>query len=95
MDATTIRRDNAAEGKKLALQLALARKRLVAELASDDVSAAEVESAFERNERRFDNARVRSFVSILVERSVREEVRRGQQSKDGGNRETAGAHNTP
>lgn len=64
---TTSRR----EDKQLAAQLADARTRLVTELQTADRRAEAIEEQFEHVVHRFADARVQSFVPILVERSVR------------------------
>jgi hypothetical protein len=79
MTATTIhgaRQD--AERRQLAEQLEAVRARLIAEFSHGRTSDDTVNDMFERISNRFDNARVRTFVPILVERAVRAEFGREQ-----------------
>jgi hypothetical protein len=52
-------------------QIAAARDRVLDDFAWPDRPADEVNAAFDLELRRFENARIQSFVSILVERAVR------------------------
>jgi hypothetical protein len=59
------------EDRQLAAQLADARTRLVTELQTADRMPEAIEVQFEHAVHRFADARIQSFVPILVERSVR------------------------
>jgi hypothetical protein len=69
------------EDRQCEQQLAAARSRLVADLAEGGAAADIVTDSFERNSRRFADARVRSFVPILVERAVRAELADGRAAR--------------
>jgi hypothetical protein len=66
----------ASADRQIAQQLQAARFRLMIELARGTTPAREVSTTFERVAQRFANARVRSFLPILVERAVRAEFGR-------------------
>lgn len=66
----------AAADRQVAQQLQAARFRLMIDLARGTTPAREVNRTFEQVSHRFADARVRSFVPILVERAVRAEFGR-------------------
>lgn len=76
MTATPFRDPQAAADRQVAQQLQAARFRLMIDLARGTTPAREVSKTFERVSDRFADARVRSFVPILVERAVRAEFGR-------------------
>lgn len=59
------------EERQLVAQLAAARARVLEDLVGRGMQVEDVSDAFDRAARRFAEARVRSFVPILVERAVR------------------------
>ena len=77
MNSTTYRgQDSAAADRQVAQQLQAARFRLMIDLARGTIPAREVSNTFEQVSHRFVDARVRSFLPILVERAVRAEFGR-------------------
>lgn len=77
MNSTTYRDPHAAAAdRQVAQQLQAARFRLMIDLARGSTPAREVSRTFEQVSHRFADARVRSFLPILVERAVRAEFGR-------------------
>lgn len=76
MTSTTYRGPRPAADRQLAQQLQAARFRLMIDLARGTTPAREVSQTFERVSHRFADARVRSYIPILVERAVRAEFGR-------------------
>lgn len=77
MTSTTYRDQRAAAADhQVAQQLQAARFRLMIDLARGTTPAREVSRTFEQVSHRFTDARIRSFLPILVERAVRAEFGR-------------------
>ncbi len=67
----------ATEGLYVDVQIATARDRVLDAFAWPDRPADEVNAAFDLELKRFENAQIQSFLSILVERAVRSAITRG------------------
>lgn len=65
------------EGLYVDVQIATARDRVLDDFAWPDRPADEVNAAFDVELKRFENARIQSFISILVERAVRAAITGG------------------
>lgn len=65
------------EGLHVDVQIATARDRVLDDFAWPDRPADEVNAAFDLELKRFENAQIRSFVSVLVERAVRSAIADG------------------